>query len=104
MPSANGSSQSDPSARGSGSSGSGRPEGDRLAWRTLISIAEINPKTAGFALIGFLLFWVGYQFEYKDYLFFWIIVGIVFLPVIIASLKYAWAILFFGEDNKPRSK
>jgi hypothetical protein len=75
-------------------------ENDGLTWRTLISIAEINPRTAGFALIGFALLWVGHQFQYKDYPIFWIIVCLIFLPVVIASSKYAWAVLFFGEETK----
>jgi hypothetical protein len=68
-----------------------------LSLRTLISIAEINPRTAGFAAIGFALFWLGSQ--YKDNIIFWIIVCAVFLPVVVASLKYTWAIIIRGEGG-----
>jgi hypothetical protein len=99
MSSTGGNGQANPGSRGRPPAPRRRGN-DALTWRTLVSIAEINPRTAGFALIGFFLFWAGHQFQYKDYPIFWVIVCIVFLPVVIASLKYAWAILFFGEDDR----
>jgi hypothetical protein len=61
-------------------------------WRTLISIADINPRTAGFAFFGFVLLALGQQ--YKENVLFWVIVLVVFSPVLIASAKYARDILF----------